>query len=659
MSAAQTHITAGTPMGATLVDGGATFRVWAPGARRVHVALGDTSGYRPRSQDELVSNPVAAGHWTGFVPGVVDGDHYRFHVVGPGVDNAELKRDPWARELEPGAALPDCDGIVRSRTSYPWHDAGYRPPPFHELAVYQLHVGVFSARDRNGHDIRHHRVATLLDVLDRIPYLADLGVNAVQPLPLVEFHGEWSLGYNGTDLFSPETDYCVPARHLTPYLDRVNELLTDRGQAPVRREQLVGQVNQLKAFVDVCHAHGIAVLADVVHNHAGGDLDRHSLAHFDLPVAPDRHNDLYFSAADWAGGRVFDFAEPGVRSFLIENALMFLTEYHMDGLRFDEVTVIADHGGWSFCQDLTSTLRHRAPAAVLIAEYWGQDRSLAVRPVPTGMGFDLGYADGLRDGIRGVLAQVARGADAPVDLAPVRAGLQRPAGNPHAWQAYHCLENHDLVLDADGDHRKPRIARLAGGDDPRSRLAGGRARVATGLLLTAPGVPMLFMGQEFLEDKLWSDSPHRADRMIWWDGLAGADPQMAHFHRCTRDLLALRRRHPALCAEPVVVHGLDDRARVLAFHRWVPGLGRDVVVVAGFTETTFHGDFVLGFPRAGRWYEAFNSDHYHRFPNPDTHGNAGAVVADGGPVQGMPHSARITLPANGLLVFTIDRGEDP
>ena len=137
-----------------------------------------------------------------------------------------------------------------------------------------------------------------------------------------------------------------------------------------------------------------------------------------------------------------------MRSFLIENALMFLDEYHMDGLRFDEVTVIDRNGGWSFCQDLTATLRYRKPSAALIAEYWGDQRWRAVVQPGDGMGFDLGYADGLRDAIRGVLAQAAGGADAPVDLGPVRHGLQRPGNYRHAWQAYNCVENHDLVLDA-------------------------------------------------------------------------------------------------------------------------------------------------------------------------------------------------------------------
>jgi 1,4-alpha-glucan branching enzyme len=288
MPTSQSHISPQTRMGATPTADGATFRVWAPGAAHVYIALGDVSAYRPRPQDELVVNP-ATGHWTGFVPGVSDGDHYRFYVVGAG-GRAGLKRDPWARELEPGVALEDCDCIVRARGSYPWHHARFQAPPFHELVVYQLHVGVFSARDANGNDIRIGRVAKLLDVLDRIDYLVDLGVNAVQPLPLVEFHGPWSLGYNGTDLFSPETDYVVPSDHVARYVDLVNGLLAARGLTPVSRGQLDGGVNQLKAFVDICHVYGIAVLADVVFNHAGGDLDRHSLDYFDLPAWRGPHN---------------------------------------------------------------------------------------------------------------------------------------------------------------------------------------------------------------------------------------------------------------------------------------------------------------------------------------------------------------------------------
>lgn len=272
------------------------------------------------------------------------------------------------------------------------------------------------------------------------------------------------------------------------------------------------------------------------------------------------------------------------------------------------------------------------------------------------MGFNLGYADGLRDGVRRALAQASGGADAHVELEPLRRGLMRPWNVPRASQAYNCIENHDLVLDADGDHRHPRIPKLADWNDPRSWFARSRARVATGVLLTAPGVPMVFMGQEFLEDKLWSDDPHLSDRLIWWDGVDGADRHMSDFHRYTRDLIRLRHDQPALRADPVTVYPADQRNRVLAFHRWVPGEGRDVVVLVSLAERTFYDHaYALGFPRPGHWHEVFNSDFYDYLPNPWVQGNPGGVSAGGPPLHGMPHSAGITIPANSVLVFAADR----
>lgn len=635
-------------MGATLVADGATFRVWAPGANHVHVALHGVGGYQPSPDDELVKD-VVTGHWTGFFPGVVDGTKYRFFVEGPG--GSGLKRDPWARELEP-YDHEDCDCIVRERHDYPWHDQGYRPPAFSDLIVYQLHIGRFFAQDGQGRDRRPNRVAKFVDALDRIEYLADLGVNAVQPLPAVEFQGEWSLGYNGTDIFSAEMDYCVFADELVPALDRVNRLLVKKQRSPLDLEDLRGQVNQLKAFVDICHLHGIAVIMDVVYNHAGGGLGPQSIDYFDFPERRDRTSSIYFSEGEWAGGKVFDFGKHQVRSFLIENAKMFLDEYHVDGLRFDEVSVIDRFGGWFFCQDLTSTLRYTKPSAALIAEYWGDQRWRGVWGPPDGMGFDMGYADALRDSVRMVLADAARGAKAQVDLDTLRSGLERPWGVGSAWQAYNCIENHDFVLDADGDHRKPRIAKLADPSNPRSWYARSRARVAAGLLLTAPGVPMLFMGQEFLEDKLWSDNPHDTDTLIWWEGLAGSDSHMRDFHRFTRDLIWLRRRYPALTSEPITVYEPDRDNRVLAYHRWVPGEGADVVVVISLKESTFYNyTYALGFPQSGHWHEILNSDAYDHFVNPWAQGNPGGISADGPPMHGLPHSARLTLPANSILVF--------
>lgn len=642
-------------MGATLVEGGATFRVWAPRAKQVevvHRAPGAPVQESARTRTSLTPFGTE-GHWAGFVPGIEAGSVYRYRVVGSD-GSVGLKRDPRATELEAGVDLADQGCVVRDLADYPWHDAGFVSPAAPDLVVYQLHVGVFSAVDIAGHDIRAGRVATLLDAVARVPYLADLGVTAVQLLPIVEFHGEWSLGYNGTDLFAPEIDYCVADADLGPHLDRVNALLAQRGHPPVARADLVGHVNQLKVFADVCHVFGIAVILDVVYNHAGGGLDDASLDHLDLPPEPDDGNSLYFSRATWAGGKVFAFDRPGVRAFLIDNATFFLDVFHVDGLRFDEVTVIDRNGGWSFCQDLTATLGFRTPRAVLIAEYWGDERRLGVLPAPAGMGFDLGYDDGLRVGVRAVLAQVAVGAGAPADLEPIARGLVRPWGFPSASAAYTCLENHDVVLERDGGSNDPRIARLCGGDDSRSWWARSRARVATGLLLTAPGTPMLFMGQEFLEDKTWSDDVQLPGHLISWAGVEGGDPVMVEFHRATRDLVRLRRRHPALRADPVVVYPLARDGRVLAFQRWVPGIGRDVVVVASFAETTIAG-YALGFPRGGPWREVFNSAAYEA--GPDIPGNAGRITADGPGMHGMPASSLLTVPANALLVFALDDGD--
>lgn len=657
MTASQANITATTPLGATLVAGGATFRTWAPAATAVYIAMthpaGTPASAFSKDPDSLLVRD-GAGFWSGFVPGVRDGDLYRFYVVGTGSEG--FKRDPYARELE-FDGYPDCNCIVRDPGDYPWHDAGFRPPAFSELIVYQFHIGVFFAEDPGGEDIRRGRVCKILDAAGRIEYWADLGINAVMPLPFQEYQGENSMGYNGTDLFSPEMDYSVAAADLPAYLPLVNRLLAAKGQAAMTAAQLTGQVSQFKAFVDLCHLHGIAVIADVVYNHAGGGFDDQSIKFFDREPYTTDDNSLYFTSQDLAGGRVFAFAKPPVRQFLIDNGRFWLEEYHIDGLRYDQVTVIAESGGWNFAQEITATLRSVKPEAVQIAEYWGDERWRGVAGPPDGVGFDVGYSDTLREAIRGVVAQASGGRNAVLSLEALRGALAMTYKDPGRWTVFQCVENHDL-LDFDHGDREPRIAALADPGDARSWYARSRAKVATGLLLTAPGVPMIFMGQEFLEDKYWSDWQGHPELLIWWAGLEGLDKAMADQHRFTRDLTWLRRKHPALRGEGLNVFHADDGNRVIAFHRWVPGVGRDVVVVASLNEATFHGGgYRLGFPLAGPWREVFNSDVYDQWVNPNVSGNGGGIVADGPGWDGLPASAGITLPANSLLVFARDGGD--
>jgi 1,4-alpha-glucan branching enzyme len=502
-------------------------------------------------------------------------------------------------------------------------------------------------------------VCKILDVVDRIEYFQDLGVNAVMPLPFQEYQGENSLGYNGTDLFSPEMDYAVPAASLAPYLTRVNRLLSDKGFPGMTAAQLEGQINQFKTFIDLCHLYGVAVITDVVYNHAGGGFDDQGIKFFDRQPETTDRNSLFFTDVDHAGGRVFDFSKVGVRQFLIDNGKMLLEEYHVDGIRYDQVTVIDENGGWFFAQDLTNTLRYVKPAAVQIAEYWGAERWKGVAAPPYGMGFDVGYSDMLRDTLRDVIAETTGGRDARVNLDRLRDALYRTYKDPGRWTVFQCIENHDLLdFTHKGRDRQPRIAALADPTTARSWYARSRAKVATGLLMTAPGVPMIFMGQEFLEDKYWSDWQGRPELLIWWDGLQGQDKAMSDQHRFTRDLMWLRRKHPALRGDGLNVFHVHNDNRVIAFHRWVPASGRDVVVVASLNEHTFYDrGYTLGFPGGGHWDEVFNSDVYDNFFNPNVQGNPGGIAADGPAWDGLPASAGITLPANSILAFARDSGD--
>ena len=240
------HIHPGTPMGANLIADGATFRVWAPHARSVHV-LGDFNN-RQRNDASLLTRD-GQGHWRGFIPGVRDRQRYMFYVVGEGSEGP--KRDPYARELE--TPFPsDC--IIR-KTDFPWHESGYVTPAFHDFVIYQLHVGTFFTPNlpRKG--------GTFLDVARKILHLAELGVTAVQLLPIQEFQTEFSLGYNGTDYFSPEMDFAVGDAALTPYVAEVNQLLDAKGLRRYEVEDLRGEMNQLKALVDLCHLYGLGVIS--------------------------------------------------------------------------------------------------------------------------------------------------------------------------------------------------------------------------------------------------------------------------------------------------------------------------------------------------------------------------------------------------------------
>jgi 1,4-alpha-glucan branching enzyme len=651
----QDHVDDRTPMGATLVKGGATFRVWAPRAGEVYIvtddlpaALAAGPSWRPKDRDRLVGRPD--GTWAGFVPGIRDGDAYRFWVAGEA--GSGFKRDPYARELGTYPPFPNCDCLVRAHDTYPWHDAGFIPPSAPDLVIYQLHVGTFHGTDAQGRDTRLERTGTFLDVLFRLEELRDLGVTALQLLPVQEYPSEFSMGYNGTDYFSPETDYQVDdADALRRYLAEANRHLAAHGRPRLAEAELAPGPNQLKCLIDICHLKGMAVILDLVFNHAGGGFDDQSLYFFDRKHFTSNNDSLYFTDQGWAGGLIFAYWSPQVRQFLIDNALFWLDEYHADGIRYDEVSVIDNFGGWRFAQDLASTVRFAQPASFQIAEYWNDWRWLAVRPPPDGLGFDSALSDRMRDSVRKALREASVGGDGPIDMTGIAGSIGAPPNFPSPLDAVQCLENHDVVYHNRPPHDwQPRIPLLADGNDPRSWWARSRSRVATGLLLTAPGIPMLFMGQEVLEARNWSDNPRLSpDTLILWDQAAGDGVRRDH-RAFTRDLLALRRTRAALRWGSARVSHAHDANRILAFHRWIEAGGEDVMVVASLRDANFNG-YDIGFPCPGRWREVFNSDFYDGLPNPQVAGNGGAVEAGGPPLHGFACSASLTIPANAILVF--------
>jgi 1,4-alpha-glucan branching enzyme len=647
----QEHISPQTPTGATLAADGATFRVWAPQASAVYLhGIFGGQAFDQLTGDRLLQKD-ARGYWSGYQDGARDGDRYRFWVQGAG--SSGYKRDPYTRELEP-QGFPNCFCILRG-AGFPWHDRDFVTPDFSDMVVYQLHVGTFA--------IRTPGVASnFLDVALKIPYLADLGINVLQPLPVDEQEANPNMGYSGADLFSPDFPY-IATEDLPFYLEKLNALYAAKHISAIALADIKSGPGQLKALVDLCHVHGIAVIFDVVYNHAGGfsvngQFDDNCLYYMDRRQDRGNNNDsLYFTDQDrGTGGLAFALWNDDVAKFLIDNARYYLEEFHADGFRYDEISTListSQGSGWQFCRALTSNLRDFHSRILQNAEFWaGRFADIPAQAAPVvapaaagGMGFDVVQHDYLRGVLRGAVGAASGGAGATVPVSAIAAALY-PPGFDHAWRAVTCVENHDLVLAG----RDPRLPALADPSNHRSWYARSRSRVATAILLTAPGIPQIFMGQEFLEDRPWDVDP-RGPNLLSWHGLdTSSDSSMRDHLRFTKDLIRLRRDLPALRSDNVHAFYHSDQDRVIACHRWRDGSGDDVIVVASFAETTWTG-YEIGFPSPGLWKERFNSDVYDHWVNPQVAGNGGGVVAEGRGLHGFVASAAIVIPANGVVVF--------
>ncbi len=582
-------------MGSVPHAGGVAFRLWAPHAKRVSV-IGSFNDW------DSTKHPMRAeenGNWYADVPGARVGDQYRFCLSTPA---GEFNRiDPYAREVTTSVG----NAIVHD-PSFDWQGDDFRLAPWNELVVYELHVGTFNDQEDIG------RPGKFPSVSARLGHLKKLGINAIQIMPIGEFAGDRSWGYNPAHIFSVETTYGGPVA--------------------------------FKQFVRRAHQEGIAVILDVVYNHLGpSDLD---LWQFD-GWSENGRGGIYFYNDDrattpWGETRP-DYGRGEVRQFLIDNVLMWLGEYHVDGLRFDCTQFIRTvHGsdahdlpeGWSLLQWINEEVARKFPGRITIAEDLQNNRWLT-KDVGAGFGsqWDAMFVHPIR---RAVITPQ----DEQRSIAAIRDAICYRY-NDDAFDRVVYSESHDEVANG-----RARVPQEISPNDPKGWYARKRSTLAAAMVFTAPGIPMLFQGQEFLEGGWFRDTVP-----VDWD-------QNDEFHgivRLYRDLIRLRLNRDGfargLCGQFTQVYHLHDERKVIAFHRWDRGgPGDDVVVVANFFREAQDG-YVIGFPAAGPWKLRFNSD-WHGYNDDFSNHPSADVVAAPGACDGLPWHAAVSVGPYTVLIFS-------
>lgn len=546
-------------MGSTPVETGTVFRVWAPNASGVAVQIVD--GAVGGKTVPLAAEPL--GCWSGEVADVVVGDGYLYAVTFAG---QVLERiDPYARRVTNSAEHAE----VYDEAAFVWSNAPYHSPSWDDLVIYELHVGTFA--NAPGSPVPH-----LVQAATRLPYLRDLGVSAVELLPVAEFAGDRSWGYNPAVPFAVESSYGGP--------------------------------DALKAFIEAAHDLGIGVILDVVYNHLGpGDLD-HDLWQFDGWNLNDGGGIFFYQ--DWRaptpwGSTRPDYGRHEVRQYLRDNAMSWLRDYRLDGLRFDMTAYIRNvdgstdpdrdiPDGWRLLQEINDDVAVAQPWKILAAEDMQGDDWITRPTAGGGAGFPTQWDP---DFVRQVRQAVITPDDNARDMSAVAAAVGRQY-NGRSLTRVIFTESHDA--DANGGARVPEEISP---DHADSYWAKKRSTLAAAVTFTAPGIPMLFQGQEFLENLWFAD-----DRPVDWtkkDTYAG-------ILTLYQDLIKLRRNTDNLTAglrgSGVQVHHVNNADKVIGYHRWVSGgIHDDTVVVLNFANRSYDA-YTIGLPRAGTWTVRFNSD---------------------------------------------------
>jgi len=580
---------------------GTSFAVWAPNARGVRVT-GDFDHWEHRTYP--MRSMGGSGVWELFIPGVRSGTRYRYAILG--ADSVwRDKADPmaFAAEQSPGTA-----SIVYT-SSYDWKDADWLEhrarTTWHKepMSIYEVHVGSW----RSGLGYRQ-----LADEL--VDYLVDTGFTHVELLPVAEhpYGGSW--GYQVTSYYAPASRWGTP--------------------------------DDFRYLVDRMHAAGVGVIVDWVPAHF--PKDEWALARFDGAPLYEHADPRRGEHPDW-GTLVFDFGRNEVRNFLVANALYWLTEFHVDGLRVDAVASMLyldysrEPGDWlpnqyggrenldavRFLQEMNATVYRTVPGAVTVAEEstaWpGVTRPTHLLGLGFGFKWNMGW-------MHDTLDYCSR--------EPIYRSYHHQQLTFSMMYAY--SENFVLPLSHDEVvHGKGSLIRKMPGDRWQ-KLATLRTLFA--YMWAHPGKQLLFMGGEFAQESEWSDSRG----LDWW---LLDNPDNRGVHRLVSDLNRVYRDCRAMWSadySPDGFHWIDanDAANnVFSFLRYGDD-GSAMACVANFSGVPHEG-YRLGLPRPGDWEEAINTDADVYFGSGV--GNLGRVRAVEGSWHGQPHSAVLRIPPLGAL----------
>ena len=590
-------------MGAIPDVKGVTFRVWALHAEKVYV----TGTFNDWGNTATPLSSEKNGYWSTDVSEAKTGDEYRYLIHGP--KGALSRIDPYVRKVTNATG----NGIIYDPKAFDWGENNFHMASGNELIIYEMHVGTFNVKEEG-------RPGTFDSAIEKLPYLQELGINAVEVMPVAEFSGDFSWGYNPCHPFAVESIYGGP--------------------------------DGFKRFIKAAHEQGIAVILDAVYNHFGpGDLD---MWQFD-GWSKNGKGGIYFyndrrSHTPWGETRP-DYGRGEVRQYLRDNVLMWFEEYHVDGLRWDMTVYIKSIDGdeenpdsdipegWSLMQWINDEIRQRFPGKISIAEGMRNNLWVTKEVGAGGAGFNAQWDNKFVHPVR--QAVISRD-DTVRDLGAVSEAIEHRY-DLDVFRRVIFTESHDEVANG-----RSRVPEEIWPGNVGSWFSKKRSTLGAAIVLTSPGIPMIFQGQELLEDRWFQDKvPIDWSRAESENGILGM----------YRDLIGLRRNLPGvtrgLCGQNTHVYHFDDGAKLIVFHRWDKGGPTDsVVVVVNMTNQNRDG-YVIGFPRAGLWKTRFNSDSYNYGPNFYNHPTPD-VETHGQGADGLPCSGEIGIGPYTVVIFSQD-----